>query len=240
VPNALWYPDRHWANVFPGNAFFTGDTFNYIDPRFGFFTVAYSTSPGMAVDMENVGVKYPVTFVDASGESREGANSYKLNLPKGIPAVLFWSVTVYDPVTGSGLDNGQPFPSINTMGQAGRDLHRRRLRRRRLDRRGNLARAQRNSRRRTARPLLEKTGPERHRATAFTLGTLMRFALLKAARITVPLATLGFVPLAQAEMPMTPPPKCAQAMSSGPVTAPGWPPSMSDKLAAWPISGHSR
>jgi hypothetical protein len=24
-------------------------------------------------------------------------------------------VTVYDPVTGSGLDNGQPFPSINTM-----------------------------------------------------------------------------------------------------------------------------
>jgi hypothetical protein len=28
---------------------------------------------------------------------------------------LFWSVTVYDPVTASGLDNGQPFPSINTM-----------------------------------------------------------------------------------------------------------------------------
>jgi hypothetical protein len=24
-------------------------------------------------------------------------------------------VTVYDPVTGSGLANGQPFPSINTM-----------------------------------------------------------------------------------------------------------------------------
>ena len=45
-----------------------------------------------------------------SGEFLEGASSYKLNLPKGIPAALFWSATVYDPVTGSGLDNGQPFP----------------------------------------------------------------------------------------------------------------------------------
>ena len=82
VPNALWYKDRRWANVFPGNATFTGPTFNYIDPRTGFFAVAYSTSPGMAVNMENVGAKYPVTFVDAKGDYLHGANSYKLNLPK--------------------------------------------------------------------------------------------------------------------------------------------------------------
>src|SRR5215467_4326564 len=56
-----------------------------------------------------------VTFVDEDGNFLEGGNSYVLKLPKGIPAHLFWSVTVYDPVTGSGLDNGQPFPSINTM-----------------------------------------------------------------------------------------------------------------------------
>ena len=36
-------------------------------------------------------------------------------LPSGIPAKLFWSVTVYDALTASGLDNGQPFPSINSM-----------------------------------------------------------------------------------------------------------------------------
>ena len=36
-------------------------------------------------------------------------------MPKDVPVALFWSVTVYDPITGSGLDNGQPFPSINTM-----------------------------------------------------------------------------------------------------------------------------
>ena len=49
------------------------------------------------------------------GEFLSGGNSYKLNLPKDIPAALFWSVTVYDPITASGLDNGQPFPSLNTM-----------------------------------------------------------------------------------------------------------------------------
>jgi len=89
--------------------------YNYVDPRTAFFIVAYSTSPGMAVNMENVGAKYPVTFVDAKGEFLHGDRQYKLNLPKDIPAALFWSVTAYDPVTGSGLDSGQPFPSINTM-----------------------------------------------------------------------------------------------------------------------------
>jgi hypothetical protein len=69
----------------------------------------------MAVNMVNVGAKYPMTFVDANGEFLRGASSYKLRLPKDIPAALFWSVTVYDPVTASGLDNGQSFPSINAM-----------------------------------------------------------------------------------------------------------------------------
>jgi hypothetical protein len=32
-----------------------------------------------------------------------------------VPAALFWSVPIYDPVTGSGLDNGQAFPSLNTI-----------------------------------------------------------------------------------------------------------------------------
>ena len=115
VPDGLFYSDRHWMNVFPGNATFTAPTFDYVDPRTGFFTVAYSASPGMAASMVDVGAKYPVTFVDKTGDFLEGSNNYKLNLPKDIPAHLFWSVTVYDPVTGSGLDNGQPFPSINTM-----------------------------------------------------------------------------------------------------------------------------
>ncbi len=115
VENGTWYPDRRWLNVFPGNATFTAPTFNYIDARTGFFTNAYSTSPGMAVEMVNVGAKYPATFVDAKGAFLSGGKAYKLSLPKDVPAALFWSVTIYDSITASGVDNGQAFPSINTM-----------------------------------------------------------------------------------------------------------------------------
>ena len=115
VENATWYPDRKWLNVFPGNATFTADTFNYIDPRTGFFTNAYSASPGMAINMENVGAKYPATFVDANGDFLSGSNAYKVNLPKSIPAALFWSLTIYDSISAAQVDNGQPFPSLNAM-----------------------------------------------------------------------------------------------------------------------------
>jgi hypothetical protein len=111
----LWYPGRHWINVFPGNATFTSDSFDYINSRTAFFTYAYSASPAMAANMDNVGAKYPAAFMDADGDFLNGSQSYKLHVPKDIPAALFWSVTVYDPITGSGLDNGQPFPSLNTM-----------------------------------------------------------------------------------------------------------------------------
>ena len=69
----------------------------------------------MAANIENVGAKYPFAFRDAKGEFLFGGNNYKVNLPKDIPVVLFWSVTSYDPITASGLDNGQPFPSLNAM-----------------------------------------------------------------------------------------------------------------------------
>jgi hypothetical protein len=111
-----YYPDRQWLNPFPGgSADFVDKTASQIDNRTGFFTYAYSTSPGMAANIQNVGAKYPNAFRDANGDFLFGGNNYKLNLPKDIPAALFWSLTLYDPITGSGLDNGQPFPSLNTM-----------------------------------------------------------------------------------------------------------------------------
>jgi len=111
----LWYPGEHWINVFPGNSTFTSHTFDYLDARTSFFTYAYSASPGMAANMDNVGAKYPTAFADADGDHLQGSKDYKLHIPKDVPVALFWSVTVYDSVTASGLDNGQPFPSINTM-----------------------------------------------------------------------------------------------------------------------------
>jgi hypothetical protein len=115
ISNFFYYPDRHWINPFPGNATFTADTYRIIDERIGYFTYAYALSPGMAVNMENIGAKYPAAYVDADGDFLRGEQVYMLHLPPKIPAAIFWSVAVYDPITGSGLDNGQPFPSLNTM-----------------------------------------------------------------------------------------------------------------------------
>jgi hypothetical protein len=115
ITTGIYYKNRHWGNIFPVNATFTANTFNHIDARSAYFTLAYSTSPGMALNLENVGAKYPYTITDSNGDFLNGGETYKLNLPPNIPVVLFWSITIYDPITGAGLDNGQPFPSLNTM-----------------------------------------------------------------------------------------------------------------------------
>jgi hypothetical protein len=115
VKKQFWYPDRHYIDPFPGNATFTSDSFDYINARTSFFTYAYSASPAMAISMDNVGAKYLAAYSDADGDHLQGSKHYKLHVPKDVPAAIFWSVTVYDPITGAGLDNGQPFPSINTM-----------------------------------------------------------------------------------------------------------------------------
>jgi hypothetical protein len=110
---AKLYQDRHWLNPFPGGSpWFSAPSFDRTDLLRAFFSIAYSTSPGMAVNMVDVGAKYPFAFTDAEGNFLTGRSAYRLHLPKGIPAKLFWSVTA---LSASGLDNGQPFPSINTI-----------------------------------------------------------------------------------------------------------------------------
>ncbi|PYP78704.1 MAG: DUF1254 domain-containing protein [Gemmatimonadetes bacterium] len=109
------YPDRQYVDAFPANATFSSESINYLDARTGFFTYAYSSSPAMPMNMETVGGIYPSVFTDANGDFLSGDREYGLHLPANIPAAKFWSVTVYDALTGSGLDNGQPFPSLNTM-----------------------------------------------------------------------------------------------------------------------------
>ncbi|VVE65519.1 signal peptide protein [Pandoraea captiosa] len=116
-PGSRYYPDRQWINVFAGEntAFQAGGKFTNLEQRTGFFTSAYSASPGMVVNIVDAGAKYPVTFRDKDGNFLDGGNTYRLHLPPNIPAKNFWSATVYDATTASGLANDQPFPSLNQM-----------------------------------------------------------------------------------------------------------------------------
>ncbi len=116
-PGGTYYEGRSWINTFAGESceFQASGSFTNLEQRTGFFTAAYSDSPGMVVNMVGTGAKYPATLRDADGRPLDGSSTYSLRLPPDIPARLFWSVAVYDALTASGLDNGQPFPSINTM-----------------------------------------------------------------------------------------------------------------------------
>lgn len=54
-------------------------------------------------------------FLDANKEPFDGAKTYKVTLPKGIPARAFWSFTVYDNQTRSMLATPQRFPRAGSQ-----------------------------------------------------------------------------------------------------------------------------
>ena len=117
------YPDRKWLNPvnnmnsrWPNSAadlsfLVRGTGYRGLDARIWFFTDYYSISPGMVSMTPGKGAFYMIAFEDADGDPLVGEQSYVVNLPKDIPAELFWSVTLYEAENASGLDNGQPFPS---------------------------------------------------------------------------------------------------------------------------------
>ncbi|CAB3809595.1 DUF1254 domain-containing protein [Paraburkholderia fynbosensis] len=125
-PKAKWYPDRQWlAHVRNGgddfrnsvdNFYFqvNGEHYTDLDAQLHMFINAYSISPGMMTSVPGVGAKYLEAVRDSRGEFLVGGSTYRLTLPANVPAKLFWSVTAYDATTASGLDNGQPFPSIGS------------------------------------------------------------------------------------------------------------------------------
>lgn len=117
------YPDRRWLNPMgdgtsldlSGVMDTTPNTpaggYLDLDLRIWFFTNYYSISPGMVSKVPGKGAKYMIAFTDSEGAPLSGGSRYRLTLPADIPAANFWSVTLYEAENGSGLANGQPFPS---------------------------------------------------------------------------------------------------------------------------------
>jgi hypothetical protein len=118
------YPDRRWVNPIadgtpanPGGALDlswhrTDGGYLDINLRTWFFTNYYSISPGMISQIPGRGAKYMLAFTDGDGTPLSGDNNYRLRLPPNIPAANFWSLTLYEAENGSGLANGQRFPSL--------------------------------------------------------------------------------------------------------------------------------
>lgn len=114
------FPDRQWINpMASGNPFDmawrrSNDGLLALDSRTNFFTNYYSWSPGMVSQIPGKGANYMVANLDSKGRLLSGSKRYRVTLPADVPAANFWSVTLYDAENSSGLDNGQPFPSIGS------------------------------------------------------------------------------------------------------------------------------
>lgn len=90
-----------------------------LDARISFFYLATVTTPAMVMRLTDVGSQYLGTFFDSRGEPFDGAKTYKVTLPKDIPAAKFWSLTLYDNQTRSMLQTPQLFPRAGSQSYPG-------------------------------------------------------------------------------------------------------------------------
>ena len=85
-----------------------------LDARTHFYYFATVNTPAMAAKMVGAGSQYAWGYLDSKGNVFDGSKTYRLNLPKDLPAKKFVSIVAYDPQTRSELQTGQPLPSKNT------------------------------------------------------------------------------------------------------------------------------
>ena len=83
----------------------------------------------MAMRVTGIGSQYLLNMLDADKNYFDGAKTYKVTLPKGIPEENFWSFTLYDNQSRSMLDTPQRYPRAGSQSYP---IARRRSGRRRL------------------------------------------------------------------------------------------------------------
>jgi hypothetical protein len=104
--SSLYWPDRHWSFVMVpdekrGFEFVTDDAVQ-IDKRAAawFFFTWY---PKVLTDQ--AGTVYLAPTADQTGQPLEPGKTYRLRVPKDVPARQFWSLTLYDNATWSFIMN---------------------------------------------------------------------------------------------------------------------------------------
>ena len=89
--------------------------YRQLDARSAFFYGATGITPAMAMRVPGIGSQYLLAMQDADKQCFDGARTYRLTLPKGIPNENFWSLTLYDNQTRSMLDTPQRYPRAGSQ-----------------------------------------------------------------------------------------------------------------------------
>ncbi|TIM28881.1 MAG: DUF1254 domain-containing protein [Mesorhizobium sp.] len=130
-PSWFYYPNSSWMNYLfeTGYEFETpipeitsegvkpypATGYRTMDARSNFFYGVTGITPGMAMRLTGIGSQYLFALADADKNYFDGAKTYKVTLPKGIPEANFWSFTLYDNMTRSMLDTPQGFPRAGSQ-----------------------------------------------------------------------------------------------------------------------------
>ena len=130
-PSWFYYPGSAWFNYLfvTGHEFetpiplvtregvkpFAPTGFRTMDARTNFFYGITGITPAMAMRVPGIGSQYLLAVVDADKNYFDGAKTYKVTLPKGIPEANFWSFTVYDNMSRSMLDTPQRYPRAGSQ-----------------------------------------------------------------------------------------------------------------------------
>jgi hypothetical protein len=83
--------------------------------RTSMFYTATAITPAMCMRLTGVGSQYLVANVDHDGEPFDGSKTYRVTLPKDIPAARFWSLNLYDNQTRSLLQTEQLYPRAGSQ-----------------------------------------------------------------------------------------------------------------------------
>jgi hypothetical protein len=86
-----------------------------LNARTWFFYAYTGITPAMAMRLTGIGSQYVIAMLDADKQYFDGAKTYKVTLPKGIPEERFWSWTLYDNQTRSMLDTPQRHPRAGSQ-----------------------------------------------------------------------------------------------------------------------------
>jgi hypothetical protein len=130
-PSWYYYPNSAWFNYLfitgyefetpipmitkEGAKPFPPTGYRTLDARTNFFYGITGITPGMAMRLTGIGSQYLLAMLDANKQYFDGAKTYRVTLPKGIPEANFWSFTVYDNMTRSMLDTPQRYPRAGSQ-----------------------------------------------------------------------------------------------------------------------------
>jgi hypothetical protein len=113
-PDAYVYPGLQWKAAFVGGSYlFDNQGYENIDRRAGFGYAATGNTPAMASKVVGAGSQYIYATMDSKKQYLDGKKAYRLRIPANPPVKDFWSVTVYDTLSRSMLQNGQKFPTVS-------------------------------------------------------------------------------------------------------------------------------